>query len=100
LKIQKELLYVGKKGTYLDINIWINDKANDYGTDVSIQQQTKQGDPVIYIGDGKSWLLKKEPEPKPANKEGVSQKGTDVESQIRNGDFEDNPKNEDDLPFN
>lgn len=61
-KIQKALLFVGKKGTYLDLNIWINDKPDNYGNEISIQQQTKKGDPTLYIGEGK-FYVKKEAEP-------------------------------------
>jgi hypothetical protein len=63
-KIVKALLYEGKKGTYLNLNIWINDKPDNYGNDISIQQQTKKGEPVIYIGEGK-FYVKKEAEPLP-----------------------------------
>ena len=73
-KIDKDRLYKGKKGTYLDLAIWINDKADDYGNTVSIQQSTKQGEPKIYLGNGKE-AVKKEPE------------------------FEGPPDDQDDLPF-
>ncbi len=59
-KIQESLLYVGKKGTYLDLNIWINDKPDNYGNEISIQQQTAIGDPILYIGEGKFWIKKED----------------------------------------
>lgn len=52
-KIDKKLLFVGKKGTYLDVNIWINDKPDQYGNDCSIAQKTEKGKDPIYIGNGK-----------------------------------------------
>jgi single-strand DNA-binding protein len=46
------------------------------------------------IGNSIEFCGKKETKSKPANKEGIAQKSTDVESQIRNGDFVD-----DNAPF-
>ena len=92
-KIEKNLLFKGKQGTYLDLSIWINDKPDQFGNDVSIQQRTKKDEPKIFLGNGKFYVKSQRPD----NKEGQNQKGTDIESQIRNGDF----VNEDDknLPF-
>jgi hypothetical protein len=52
-KIDKALLYKGKKGTYLNVNIWVNDKPDKYDNDCSIEQQTPKGAEKIYIGNGK-----------------------------------------------
>ena len=60
-KIKDDLLYVGEKGTYLDISIWLNDEPDQYGNDVSIQQSTKKDEPKIYLGQGK-YSVKKEVE--------------------------------------
>jgi hypothetical protein len=60
-KIKKELLFVGTKGIYLNLIIWQNDNPDQFGNTFSIQQTTKQGDPKIYIGEGK-FYVKKEPE--------------------------------------
>ena len=69
-KIVKSKLFEGKTCTFLDIDIWINDKPDQYGNDVSIQQQTKKDEQKIYIGSGKTWE-KKEPAPeKIADKQG------------------------------
>lgn len=57
-KIDKKLLFKGKKGTYLDLNIWINDKPDKYGNDCSIAQRTKKGDDPNYIGNGKFYEAK------------------------------------------
>jgi len=42
-KIKDDLLFVGEKGTYLNLTIWINeDKPDKYGNTISIQQTTKK----------------------------------------------------------
>ena len=75
-KIDKTLLFKGKKGTYLDLNIWINDKPDQYGNDCSIAQKTEKGKDPNYIGNGKFYT------PKPV--------------QI---DVNDTPSEKSDLPF-
>ena len=61
-KIKDELLYVGEKGTYLNLTIWINDdKPDKYGNTISIQQTTKKDEPKNYLGEGK-FVEKKEEE--------------------------------------
>ena len=52
-KIDKTKLFAGEKGIYLDLTIWLNDKPDNYGNDMSIEQTTKQGEEKIYIGSGK-----------------------------------------------
>ena len=52
-KIDKGLLYKGEKGTYLNINVWINDEPDKYKNDCSIEQQTPRGEKKNYIGNGK-----------------------------------------------
>lgn len=82
-KIEKNLLYKGKKGTYLNLSIWFNDEPNEYGEICSIQQTTKKDEPKIFIGNGK-WH-----QPKPEEKEFKDQvSGTGPDS-----------NNSDDLPF-
>jgi len=41
-KIDKDRLYVGKKGTYLDAVIFINDTTDDYGNDGFIVQSVSK----------------------------------------------------------
>ena len=60
-KIEKNLLYKGKKGTYLDLSIWFNDEPDQYGNDCSIQQTTKKDEPKIFLGNGKYYRPKEEP---------------------------------------
>jgi len=54
-KIKKEYLIVGKKGTYVNIDIWINDEDDQYGNIAGIKQSYKVGDDFEshYIGNGK-----------------------------------------------
>ena len=61
-KIDKTKLFKGEKGIYLDLTIWLNDKTDNYGNDMSIEQATKQGEDKIYIGSGK-YHTPKEPTP-------------------------------------
>ena len=75
-KIDKKLLFTGKKGTYLNVNIWINDKQDQYGNDCSIEQQTPRDADKIYIGNGKFY------QPKPVQM-----------------DVNDGPSEKSDLPF-
>lgn len=61
LKIDKSKLFKGEKGTYLDLTIWINDKPDQYGYDMSIEQTTKKDSPKIYLGKGKFYVKKETP---------------------------------------
>lgn len=104
-KIVKSLLFKGEKGTYLDLIIWINDKPDKVGNDISIQQRTGKDDPKIYIGGGK-FYVKKEVDPGPqakdeyqgsANKEAIVNKSKEQTGAMSNPD--DLPQGEDPLPF-
>jgi hypothetical protein len=90
-KINKDLLFTGTKGTYLDIDIWINDKPDQYGNDVSIEQSVKKDEPKIYIGNGKmKWKSGAKSEPE--------QSGSATKEAIVNKSKEQN-QNADDLPW-
>ena len=52
-KIDKEKIFVGKKGKYIDVSIWLNDEEDNYGNTMSIQQSTKKEETSIYLGNGK-----------------------------------------------
>lgn len=52
-KINKEKLYKGEKGTYLDAVIFLNDEADSYGNWGAVQQSTKKDEKSIYIGNVK-----------------------------------------------
>lgn len=77
-KIIKAKLYVGKVCTFLDIDIWINDTLDQYGNDVSIQQQTKKDEPKLYIGSGKTWKPKEAESNPLTDKQGEFQGGKKV----------------------
>lgn len=61
-KIDKTKLFTGDKGIYLDVTIWLNDKPDKFGNDMSIEQSTKQGEDKNYIGSAK-YFVPKEPSP-------------------------------------
>ena len=54
-KIDKERLYKGERGTWLDVAVWLNDKEDQYGQIASIEQSTKKGEDKIYIGNLKEY---------------------------------------------
>lgn len=54
-KINKSMLITGKKGTYLNLTIWVNDEPDQFGNDVSFEQRTEKGQPKIYLGNGKTY---------------------------------------------
>ena len=52
-KIDKDLLYEGKKGKYLDFVAWIEDEPDQFGYTVSLKQDTNKKDvQTSYIGNG------------------------------------------------
>lgn len=55
-KIEKDKLFKGEKGTYLDLSIWINDEPDKYDNTMSVQQSTKKGEDKIYLGNGKEYV--------------------------------------------
>lgn len=55
-KIDKEKLYKGEKGTYLNLTIWINDQPDNYGNTMSIQQTTPKDMPKNYLGNAKEFV--------------------------------------------
>ena len=60
-KIDKDLLYKGEKGVYLNFNVWLNDEPDKYNNDASIEQQTPRDAPKNYIGNGKFYKPKVDP---------------------------------------
>jgi hypothetical protein len=58
-KIDKSRLFVGAKGTYLDLVVYENDRPDEYGNEYSVKQDcTKEdrdaGVKMPYIGNGKN----------------------------------------------
>jgi len=70
-KIPKEAIYIGEKGKYLSIDIWINDEEDNYGNDTSINVSQSKEDreakvKKVYIGNGKTKFgFDAKPAPKP-----------------------------------
>ena len=55
-KIDKAKLFKGEKGTYLDLTIWVNEKPDQFGNDISIEQRTGKDEKKIYLGEGKFYV--------------------------------------------
>ena len=59
-KLDQSKLIKGKKGTYANLTIWVNDEADQFGNTVSIQQSLSKeeregGSAKIYLGNGKTF---------------------------------------------
>lgn len=52
-KIDNSRVIKGKKGDYVNVVIWVDDKIDQYGNDVSIEQKTDKGEKKIYLGNGR-----------------------------------------------
>ena len=54
-KIKNEYAFKGKKGDYIDVEIWINDEPDQFKNDCGVKQSYKVGDEFQshYIGNGK-----------------------------------------------
>ena len=75
-KIPKEANYIGEKGKYLSIDIWINDEDDNYGNDCSINvSQSKEEREAkakkTYIGNGKTKFGFSKSEPEQSKQAGV-----------------------------
>jgi len=54
LKIPKDKLYVGEKGTYLDCKVAERREPDQYGNTHTIYIQKSKDDEKVYIGEGKA----------------------------------------------
>ena len=81
-KVDPSRLFEGEKGTYLDIDVWVNDEPDKYGNDCSIQQQTKKDEDRIYIGSGKFLKPKESESGFKANQDWIGKKKVDSMSDI------------------
>jgi hypothetical protein len=57
-KLDKTRFYQGAKGTYCNLDIWVNEEEDQYGNHASVNQsQTKEErdakEKKIYVGNGK-----------------------------------------------
>ena len=98
-KIDKTKLFKGQKGTYLDLTIWINEKPDQFGNDISIEQRTGKDEKKIYLGNGK-FYVKKEADPGPQAREDFQgKKVTGAMSDINELPQGENTDELSDLPF-
>lgn len=94
-KIPKEAIYIGEKGKYLSIDIWINDEDDNYGNDTSINVSQSKEDreakaKKIYIGNGKTKFGFSKSEPVASEPKRTAAGGVVMD---KNEDFDD------DIPF-
>lgn len=57
-KIDKSKVVDGKKGKYINLTMWLNDEADQFGNHLSIQQslskeEREAGADKIYLGNGR-----------------------------------------------
>jgi hypothetical protein len=57
-KIDKSKIFEGKTGKWVDVTIWLNDKPDNYGNDMSIEQSSEKGKDKIFLGNAKSYEKK------------------------------------------
>ncbi len=70
-KIKKEHLIKGKKGTYANLDIWLNDEPDQYQNDAGVKQSCKLDNGTYeshFIGNGRWVKQKKESKPAQENK--------------------------------
>lgn len=55
-KIPKELIKKGEKGSWLNLDVWVNKEANEWGNNVSCSVSKPTGTPkkweTVYLGNG------------------------------------------------
>lgn len=79
-KFDKSKLVTGKKGTYANVTIWVNEEPDQFGNDVSIQQslskeEREAGAAKVYLGNGKVYKSNAQPE---ATATGTTAPSTDL----------------------
>lgn len=76
-KINKEKLYEGKNGKYLNLTIGLNDKTDQYGNQLSAwesqsKEERESKETKNYLGNGKVvWSNDSNSDNKSENKEGL-----------------------------
>ena len=53
--IKQELVIHGRKGNYVNLTIWVDEKPDQYGNDVQFEQRTEKGQDKIYLGNGRKY---------------------------------------------
>ena len=57
-KIPRSAIFEGKKGKYVDLDVWINDEPDQYGNDASVnirqsKEEREAKERKTYVGNGK-----------------------------------------------
>ena len=52
-KIDKSKLFAGKKGTYLDMTVFVDDTADQYGNNGMVTQKAEKGEKGAILGNCK-----------------------------------------------
>lgn len=62
-KINLEQAIKGEKGNYINVEVWQNDKFDEYGNNCSISQVWKEGTELkkAYLGNGRWYTNKPKP---------------------------------------
>lgn len=97
-KIDKSRLFVGAKGTYLDLVVYENDRPDEYGNDFSVKQDcTKEdrdaGVKMPYIGNGKNIGQKRQQSQAQAQPARTTRNIPRAQPQVEN------PEDTDSIPF-
>ena len=58
--------YEGKKGKYLEVNVWVNDEPDQFGNSCSIQVYNKDTKQATYLGNLKKSEFNGAPAGQPA----------------------------------
>lgn len=85
-KITKSKLITGKKGTYLNITIAVNDEKDNYDNDVSCWEKCEKEETKNYLGNGRVFWTNETP-------------STQTPQQEKPKDAKDFNEEENDLPF-
>ena len=85
-KIDKSKIFEGKKGKYYELDVFVNDKVDNYGQNVSVSNPTATKEEAkTYLGNGKviwtNGTIEVAPKQEPVTQEMLS------------------PKQDDNLPF-
>jgi hypothetical protein len=73
-KINKDWLFKGQRGTYLDLALYENDQPDEYGNTHAIKQnppkvQREAGEKGHYVGNGKALEPRQKPQQRPQERQ-------------------------------
>lgn len=66
-KINLEQAIKGEKGNYINVEVWVNDKFDEYGNNCSIAQTWKVNEEYkkSYLGNGRAYVARPKPSEQP-----------------------------------